>query len=80
MPADPTSDLVVVTITTKQGSEYRFPDVPRDMLKNLLANQGWNAAGSVLIVNVSGAVVSLPARIVATVSWDGEVKWNGSPA
>lgn len=77
--ADQKSDLTVVTIKTTQGSEYVFPDVPRSMLKTI-AEHGWKAAGSVLMVNVSGAVLSLPARIVETVSYDGEVKWNGSPA
>jgi hypothetical protein len=78
--ADQKSDLVVVTIKTLQGSEYVFPDVPRSMLKTIIEQHGWQTAGSVLMVNVSGAVMSLPSRIVATVSYDGEVKWTGSPA
>lgn len=78
--ADQKGDLTSVTIKTTQGSEYVFPDVPRSMLKTIIEQHGWQAAGSVLMVNVSGAVMSLPARIVQTVSYDGEVKWTGSPA
>jgi hypothetical protein len=69
-----------VTVKTKQGSEYSFPDVPRATLQTMINQSGWNVAGSVLIVNVSGAVLSMPARIVDTLSYDGEVKWTGSPA
>ncbi len=73
------SDLTVVTVKTKEGSEYCFPDVPRSMLKNILANRGWNCTGQVALVNISGACLVMPARIVATLSYDGEVKWTGSP-
>jgi hypothetical protein len=74
------NDLVEVTIKTKQGSEYRFPDVARGMLNTVIKGQGWIAVDKIILVNISGAVLSLPARIAATLSYDGEVKWTGSPA
>jgi hypothetical protein len=74
------SDLVVVTVKTKQGSEYSFPDVPRSMIETVIKNQGWGSAGSVVVVNISGACLTMPARIVDTLCFDGEVKWTGSPA
>jgi hypothetical protein len=73
------SDLTVVTIKTREGSEYRFPDVPRSMLKNILEKNGWGSSGQVTLVNISSACLALPARIVETLSYDGEVKWTGSP-
>jgi hypothetical protein len=72
--------MTTVTIKTKQGSDYSFPDVPRATLQTMIEQRGWNEAGSVLIVNVSGALLSMPARIVDTLSYDGEVRWTGSPA
>jgi hypothetical protein len=74
------SDLTVVTIKTHQGSEYIFPDVPRSMLENVIKGQGWNACGIIVLVNVSGASMSMPSRIAATLSYDGEVRWTGSAA
>lgn len=72
------SDLTIVTVQTKEGSIYSFPDVPRSVLETVIRQQGWNAAGSVILVNISSACLSLPARIVASLSYDGEVKWTGS--
>jgi hypothetical protein len=69
-----------VTIKTRQGSEYCFPDVPRATLATMINQRGWDASGSVLIVNLSGACLSVPLRIVDTLSYDGAVKWTGSPA
>jgi hypothetical protein len=74
------NDLVEVSIKTKQGSEYRFPDVPRGMLATVIKNQGWHTVGTIILVNISGASLSLPTRIAETLSYDGEVKWTGSPA
>lgn len=76
----PMKDLVVVTIKTKQGSEYVFPDVPRSMLDTVIKQQGWNGCGVIVLVNISGASMSMPARIADTLSYDGEVRWTGSPA
>jgi hypothetical protein len=76
----PMSDLVVVTIKTKTGSEYRFPDVPRLTLENVIKLQGWNSCGVIVLVNVSGASMSMPARIAESLSYDGEVRWTGSAA
>ena len=69
------SDLVVVTIETALGSSYVFPDMPRDMLDNVIKNSGWEAGAKVVLVNVSSAVLVLESRIVKSLSYAGEVRW-----
>ena len=73
MPAG--SDLVIVTIKTTQDSEYIFPDMSRQMLENVIKNSGWLADSNVVLVNVSGACLVIAARIVKSLSYDGEVRW-----
>ena len=68
-------DLVSVTLETHFGAKYVFPDMPRDMLDNVIKLSGWEKNGKVVLVNVSAAVLSLESRIVKSISYDGEVKW-----
>lgn len=77
------TDLVEVTVETSLGAKYVFPDMPRTTLDNVIQLKGWKYENPFILVNVSGACLSVPMRIVATVSYDGEVKWKGpacSPA
>ncbi len=69
------TDLVVVTVESHLGSTYTFPDMPRAMLETIIKSSGWESVGRMILVNVSGAVLSIEARVVKTVSYDGEVKW-----
>lgn len=70
-------DLKSVEVRTHEGALYVFPDVPEDMLKNVVVAGNWKTAGAFILVNVSGASLSLPARIVKNVSWDGKVQVDG---
>jgi len=75
------SDLTEVTIKTRLQATYVFPDMPRSMLDNVIRLSGWEKTGRLVLVNVSGSVLTLEARIVESVSYDGEVRWGGcSPA
>lgn len=71
------TDLVVVDVLTHTGSRYSFPDVPRGTLESVIESGVWKAHEVFILVNVSGASLSLPGRIVKTVSWDGKVKSYG---
>lgn len=73
------SDLVDVIVETHLKARYVFPDMPRQMLNNVIQYSGWERTGQFVLVNVSGAVLTMPARLVKTVSYDGEVKWTNAP-
>ena len=68
------TDLVEVTLETLLSARYVFPDMPRSALTEGLL-KAHIATGKVTLVNVSGAVLTLPSRIVRSISFDGEVKW-----
>ncbi len=70
-------DLKSVEIRTHENALYVFPDVPEDSLKNVVLPGAWRTAGVFVLVNVSGSSLTLPARIVKTVSWDGKVQCDG---
>ncbi len=74
------TDLVEVVVTTHLGAKYVFPDMPRGTLENLIRLSGWDKTGKIVLVNVSAAVLTMDARIVKSVVYDGEVKWPVSPA
>lgn len=71
------SMVSTVTITTREGSSYKFPDVLRKYVLRALPETGRTPAEShaLLLLNLSGAVLSLPLRIVATVAIEEEVLW-----
>ncbi len=77
------SKLQSVTITTKQGSVYSFPDV--DMTEFKLAFKTSNLS-SLTLVNASGAALVLPMRIVKQVTvtddsaYGEEILWTASTA
>ena len=68
------NDLTSVRVVTFLGAEYVFPDVPRAMAQTVVLESAWQTLGSFVLVNVSGASMSIPARVVKTVAWDGEVR------
>lgn len=65
------SDLVAVDIMTHTDAHYTFPDMPLSTLENVVKLSNWQKNGVLILVNVSGAVLSLPARVVKTISWNG---------
>lgn len=73
-------DLVEVTIKTKLGAQYVFPDMPRSMLDNVIRLSGWDRIGRLVLVNVSGSVLTLESRIVAAIWYDERAQWPCSPA
>ena len=74
------SDLAVVTVETHLGAVYVFPDMPREALRNVVDSDGWAQAGRLVLVNISAAVLTMEARLVKAVSYDGKVQWPCSPA
>jgi hypothetical protein len=70
-------DLTNVEVTTREGAVYAFPDMPHSTLETVLQHSNWVANGVLILVNVSGALLSLPARVVDTISWDGKVQYHG---
>lgn len=73
------TDLVEVTVETHLGARHVFPDMPRDMLKNIIEKSGWTQIGRVVLVNISGAVLTLESRTVRCISFDGKVQWGDAP-
>lgn len=71
------ADCTVVTIETTLGAAYQFPDMPRSMMQTIIEKSGWAEHGNLVMVNVSGAVINIPSRVVKTISFDGEVKAHG---
>lgn len=69
------SDLGTVKVVTLLGAEYVFPDMPRASLDSLVLHTAWEN-GSLALVNVSGSVLSLPARIVASVTWNNDTLYQ----
>jgi hypothetical protein len=71
------TDCVDVEVRTHEGAVYIFPDMPFSTLETVLNHSSWQQSGVLILVNVSGALLSLPSRIVHTLSWDGEEKYRG---
>lgn len=76
MDSSPPSGLVTVTIETRMGAVYQFPDMTRGSVDKLLRD---NIAfqGDIILSNISRATLVLPTRIIKTLAIDGEVKWRG---
>jgi hypothetical protein len=72
------AELVEVTIETSLGARYVFPDMPRSTLTDGFLKANASVGGKVSLSNVSDAFLSLPSRIVRSISFDGEVKWENA--
>jgi hypothetical protein len=68
-------DLVRVVVTTKLGEEHHFPDMPPSLLDAAL-RPGWIENGKLVLVNVSGSVLVVDARIIKSIGYDGKVLWH----
>lgn len=67
----------VVGIETKTGSRYTFPDMSRDDLFKVLGPQ-LLGAGTLTLVNISGACLTVPLRIISAIAIDDEVAWRST--
>ncbi len=72
------ADLVTVTVTTREGAIYSFPDMSRSSLKKVLPETGRKPTNqpALMLVNASTAVLSVPIRIVRRVSVGDDVLWE----
>jgi len=69
--------LCTVGIETKTGGRYSFPDMERSEVFKVLGPQLLRANDMVL-VNVSGACLTLPTRIIRIIAIDDEVTWRAT--
>lgn len=72
------AQLVEVEIVTRQGARYVFPDMNADNLSSVLPPTGRvpDSISYLMLYNYSGAVVSIPIRIVEQVRVGEEVLWK----
>lgn len=73
------SDLGVLEIQTKKGDLYYFPAMSWEAVKQVLPNNKEEPAISqpmLALVNASYSVLSIPFRIVKTISFDGKQVWE----
>lgn len=69
--------LVLLEVTTLLDARYRFPDAKAQDIDEIIAHASRGEECSTLVIhNVSGAVMVLPWRIVRSISCDGEVRWT----
>jgi hypothetical protein len=66
------SDLVSVEIETHLGALYTFPDVPAATLETFLTHSAWEQINNVVLVNVSGASLAVPLRVVRVIRVAGK--------
>ena len=67
--------LVKVKIETQLGAIYEFPDMALATMEALIASETLHGFAQVSLVNQSGSCLVVPARIINTISIDGEIKW-----
>jgi hypothetical protein len=72
----PPPELVVVTIVTRLGETYRFPDMTREAIERAI-DEDWSLTGSLTLTNISHACLVIPIRIIDSVLINGEKKWSG---
>ena len=70
-----TSSLAVVEVSTTEGSVYRFPDVSFDAASCVKAGPS-ESSTTLLLVNASGATLTLPWRIVEKIWVQGKILWK----
>jgi hypothetical protein len=72
------SKLALLQLQTKSGATYVFPDMDVDAVKKILPEAGRLPAedtSSLILTNITGAVLVVPLRVVACVLLDNEVVW-----
>lgn len=60
--------LTTVHIETLEGVTYVFPDMDKDVLERIMGNElTWKGLGALTLVNISGACLVVPTRIIKMV-------------
>jgi hypothetical protein len=77
---EPCDDLVVVTISTRSGALYHFPDMSLQVLKRVLPETGRTPDNqpTLMLMNISAALISVPFNIIQDVSHPGGLLWSRS--
>lgn len=71
------NDLAVITVITKMGAEYKFPDMSEGEVRKAMPESGRIPANqpALMMMNVSHAVLTLMFSIVKEVRIGEEVVW-----
>ncbi len=71
------NDFAVITVVTKMGAEYKFPDMSEGEVRKALPESGRVPSNqpAIMMVNVSGSVMSVLFQIVKEVRIGEEVVW-----
>lgn len=72
------SVLVDLTFETSLGAKYIFPDMEKRDVDELVAMMP--RPKDIVLVNASGACLTVPSRIITLLFVDGEERWRRSPA
>jgi len=70
------SNLKTIEIETHLGSIYRLPDYLGKIWVPAGSGTGINDS-TFVVVNISGAALTIPFRIIKTIKVDGELLWTG---
>jgi hypothetical protein len=73
-----TEKYVKVEVTTTLGATYVFPDMPFGQLKFFMESMAATigASDTLVLTNLSGATMTVPKRIIATLKVDGKTVWT----
>lgn len=70
-----TGVLILVEVLTTDGSIYKFPDMAQSILDHA-ASRPSDGNSSLLLVNASGATLTVPWRIVEKVWTHEKILWK----
>lgn len=68
--------LATVTITTELDAVYTLPDMFVGSVESLTNSENLHGFAQISLVNVSGACLIMPSRIIKTIAVNGEVVWR----
>mgnify|MGYP001613324750 CR=1 FL=1 len=71
-------DLCSVRVVTLEGSEYLFADISEKAVKSVLPPSGRIPVSqpALMMINLSGAAMTIPLRVVRKVLIGEEVLWG----
>ena len=69
------TEFCVVSIELKGGTRHEFPDMPRDDVNKMLAFIRSDTS-SLALVNIHGACLTMPMRVVSVIAVNGEISWR----
>ena len=70
-----TEKYVKVEVTSTLGASYVFPDMPFGQLKLFMESMA-GASDTLVLANLSGATMTIPKRIIATLKVNGKTVWT----